>query len=305
MSEILLETKNINVQFPIKKNHIFEKRKYLDAVSNVSIQIKKGETFGLVGESGCGKSTLANATLGFVPTSSGQILFNGQDICQMDQKELKIVRLQMQKIFQDPKSSLNPRFTVFQAISEPLIIQGQMNNEEIEKRTIEMIEAVGLQESDLKRYTYDFSGGQQQRIAIARALITKPDYIVCDEPVSSLDVSIHAQIINLLMDLQEKTGVTYLFISHNLAVVKKICSTIAIMYFGKIVEYGDARKIFKNPLHPYTKKLISAILSMQPKDQINLTNDYSETIIDVENTSLIEIEPNHYVAMKIGERHEK
>lgn len=280
-NNILVETKNLSVTFPMKKESVFERRRYLRAVSDVSLQITKGETFGLVGESGCGKSTLANTTLCFGKVSAGELWFDGENLTGADNRTVRRARLRMQKIFQDPASSLNPGFTVFDAISEPIRIRGGYSREEMEELTLEMTRAVGLGGDDLKRYTHEFSGGQQQRIAIARALILKPEYIVCDEPVSALDVSVHAQILNLLMELQEKTGVTYLFISHNLAVVKRICSRLAIMYLGKIVEYGSAEKIFANPMHPYTQALLSAVLPVQEKgsgQRILLKGDAAEAV---------------------------
>ena len=316
-NNILVETKNLSVTFPMKKESVFERRKYLKAVSGVSLQIMKGETFGLVGESGCGKSTFANTTLCFEKMSSGELFFVVIDLTKPSKSTVKSARQRMQKIFQDPAASLNPRFTVYDAISEPLRIRKGFDREQIREMTLEMTKSVGLGEDDLKRYTFEFSGGQQQRIAIARALILKPDYIVCDEPVSALDVSVHAQILNLLMELQEKTGVTYLFISHNLAVVKRICSRIAIMYLGRIVEYGNAEKIFANPLHPYTKALLSAVLPMKEGEKsrrIVLKGDVTEangsiqgccfssrcpqTSEACENVEgeLVEVEEEHFVA---------
>ena len=261
-NDIILETKNLCVDYPVKKRSFFEKRKVLSAVSDVSIKIMRGETFGLVGESGCGKSTFADTTLGFVKPSGGEVLYAGKKIEYGDAKNIREVRKHMQKIFQDPNASLNPRFTVRDIICEPVRIRKNVDKTEADRLAEDIIQAVGLSVSDLDRYASDFSGGQQQRIAIARALILKPEYIVCDEPVSALDVSVHAQILNLLMDMQKKTGTTYLFISHNLAVVKKICSRIAIMYMGKVVEYGNADAIYNNPKHPYTKALLSAVLDI-------------------------------------------
>lgn len=278
-NNVLVKTRNLSVTFPMKKESIFERRKYLKAVSGVSLEIMKGETFGLVGESGCGKSTFANTTLCLEKMSGGELFFDGVDLTKQDRSAVKAARLRMQKIFQDPAASLNPRFTVFEAISEPMRIRGGFDKAQIQEMTVEMARAVGLGKDDLKRYASEFSGGQQQRIAIARALILKPDYIVCDEPVSALDVSVHAQILNLLMELQAKTGVTYLFISHNLAVVKRICSRLAIMYLGKIIEYGSAERIFANPLHPYTRALLSAVLPMRPGEsgqRMILRGDASE-----------------------------
>lgn len=319
MIETMVETKGLSIDFPVKKEMPFQKQKYLQAVTDVSIQIKKGETFGLVGESGCGKSTFANATLGLLKPSEGQILFDGQDMQAASKDEFREMRKRMQKIFQDPGSSLNPRFNVLELISEPLVIRGGFRFEERKEKVIEMLKNVGLNESDLYRYPSDFSGGQQQRIAIARALILEPEYLVCDEPVSALDVSVHAQILNLLMEMQKKMGITYLFISHNLAVVKKICDRIAIMYLGKVVEYGNAEKIFANPRHPYTKALISAVLDIDvdsEKKPFTLSGDVSSPIDppkgcrfckrcpqaeeDCETTEcpLVEIEPDHFVACR-------
>ena len=200
--EILLETSNLSVNFPVKKEVPFSKQKYLQAVTDVSIRIYKGETFGLVGESGCGKSTFANTTLGLLKPTSGTIFFDGEDLGTISKVQAKELRKRMQKIFQDPSSSLNPRFTVFELISEPLTIRGGYSKQQKKELVITLLKKVGLSEADLYRYPSDFSGGQQQRIAIARALILKPDYLVCDEPVSALDVSVHAQILNLLMEMQ-------------------------------------------------------------------------------------------------------
>lgn len=317
--EILAESKGLSIRFPVKRESVFQRRKYLQAVTDVSVKIYKGETFGLVGESGCGKSTFANATLGLLKPDEGTMLFDGQDIGKMNGEELRLMRRRMQKIFQDPGSSLNPRFNVFELIAEPMVIRGGFTEEERRRRVVEMLESVGLGEEDLYRYPSDFSGGQQQRIAIARALILKPEYLVCDEPVSALDVSVHAQILNLLMDMQKKMGITYLFISHNLAVVKKICDRVAIMYLGKIVEYGDAEKIFANPLHPYTKALISAVLSIDTdtkRQRVILKGDVSSPIdppvgcrfcrrcpeartdCDKQPCELFEAEPDHFVACR-------
>lgn len=279
--EILLETKNLSINFPVKKESFLEKQKYLQAVTDVNIQIYRGETFGLVGESGCGKSTFANGTLGLLHPEQGQILFQGEDIGKMSPKKLKEIRKKMQKIFQDPGASLNPRFNVLELIREPLRIRGGFSEKEQKEMVISILKKVGLSEADLYRYPSEFSGGQQQRIAIARALILQPEYLVCDEPVSALDVSVHAQILNLLMEMQEIMGITYLFISHNLAVVKKICDRIAIMYLGKVVEYGSAEKIFKNPLHPYTKALISSVLDMDVdagREPVTLEGDIASPI---------------------------
>lgn len=275
--KLLVSTKGLNVQFPVKKESVFGRRQYVHAVNDVSIDIYKGETFGLVGESGCGKSTLANATLGFVKLTSGKVYFDGQEIGS--KASLKTARLKMQKIFQNPAASLDPRYTVFKAVSEPLKIRGGYTASELEKEVSSVLERVGLDVSDMSRGVTEFSGGQQQRIAIARALIVKPEYLVCDEPVSALDVSVHAQILNLLVSLQEQLGITYLFISHNLAAVRKLCSSLAIMYSGQIVEYGSAERIFAHPAHPYTKALISAVLSLdKANERIVLKGDAASPI---------------------------
>lgn len=314
---ILVETSGLHIQFPVKKEGFFTKQKYLQAVSDVSIQIHKGETFGLVGESGCGKSTFASATLGLLKPNAGQVLLDGMDLWQCTKEQKKECSKRVQKIFQDPGSSLNPRFNVLELVEEPLVIRGGYTAEERKQLVIEMLSQVGLGEADLYRYPSDFSGGQKQRIAIARALILKPEYLVCDEPVSALDVSVHAQILKLLVDLQKKLGVTYLFISHNLADVKKICDRLAIMYLGKVVEYGSADKIFANPCHPYTKALISSVLDMNvdaPKKQITLKGDIPSPIepptgcrfcsrcpeareeCRAKEVQLVEIEEDHYAA---------
>lgn len=258
-NEPLLKLENIHVSFPVKKDYPFQKKRFVRAVSDVSLEVFEGETFGLVGESGCGKSTLANTTLGIQKVDSGKIFFDGQELTAMNKKQLNEARRKMQMIFQDPFSSLNPRFSVFDIVSEPLRILGGYTRDQMREQAAEMLREVGLSEGDLDRFPSDFSGGQKQRIGIARALILKPKYLVCDEPVSALDVSVHAQILNLLMDLQEKYNITYLFISHNLAVVKRICSRLLVMYFGKTMEYGDVDKIFANPVHPYTRALMSAV----------------------------------------------
>ena len=258
-----LSVENLTVNYRVKGDIPF-RRKKVEALTDVSLEINKGDAFGIVGESGCGKSTFGNAILGLVPTTRGTINFMGRNLTQMSGKEFRKARLDMQVIFQDPFSSLNPRFTVFQIISEPMKINGGFTKAEMERKVVELLEMVGLTERDINRYPSDFSGGQRQRIGIARAISLNPKLLICDEPVSALDVSVHAQIINLLMDLQEKLDMTYIFISHNLAAVRSICNSMVVMYLGNIMEYGDARKIFDNPQHPYTKALISAVLDSDP-----------------------------------------
>lgn len=250
------------VQVKDLKKYFKTSKGMLHAVDGVSFSTPKGRTLGVVGESGCGKSTLANAILGMVRPTGGKIFFRGEELTALSPKELRRARREMQMIFQDPFSSLNPRFDVYQLISEPMLIRGGCSREDMEKRVIELLYLVGLTEDDLHRYPSDFSGGQRQRIGIARAISLHPEFLVCDEPVSALDVSVHAQILELLMDLQEKLGITYLFISHNLAVVKDICPSVAVMFLGHIMETGDTKTIFNNPLHPYTQSLLSAVLDL-------------------------------------------
>lgn len=314
---ILAETEGLNVHFPIKKEMPWQRRKELQAVSDVSIQIYRGETFGLVGESGCGKSTFANALLGLQKPTGGRIWIDGMDLETLSVGQKKELRKRMQKIFQDPGASLNPRWNVLELVAEPLRIHGGYSAAKQKQMVTEMLHQVGLNETDLYRYPSEFSGGQQQRIAIARALILKPEFLVCDEPVSALDVSVHAQILNLLMEMQKKMGITYLFISHNLAVVKKICDRLAILYLGKVVEYGDAEKIFAHPVHPYTQALIESVLSIDvdaKKELVTLKGDIASPIDPpsgcrfyrrcpkarkaCEDTpcGLTEVEPDHFAA---------
>lgn len=265
MGEIILKTNNLTVDFKVKKN-IFGKPDRLSAVQNANIEIRKGEIYGLVGESGCGKTTLANAILGFVPITSGSFEFFGHTIdSKTKPSEWKEVRKHMQTVFQDPYSSLNTRFTVWQLISEPLYIAGERDERVLRERAAAFVEKVGLSLQDLDRYVFEFSGGQRQRIAIARALITGSEFIICDEPTSALDVSVHSQICNLLLDLREEMGLTYLFISHNLSLIKHITEHMSVMYLGEIMESGATEDIFQNPACPYTEALMSAILDIRPK----------------------------------------
>lgn len=258
----LLETRQLTKYFYSSGGLLKGRKRAVRAVDGIDLAIREGETFGLVGESGCGKSTLANAILGMVKPTGGRVLFKGQDVHALSGRGLRELRRDMQMIFQDPFSSLNPRFDVFRLVSEPMLIRGGYTKAEMEQRVLELLELVGLSAEDLHRYPSDFSGGQRQRIGIARAISLHPEFLVCDEPVSALDVSVHAQILNLLADLQQKLGMTYLFISHNLAVVKDICPSVAVMYLGCVMETGVTRTIFDNPLHPYTQSLLSAVLDV-------------------------------------------
>ncbi len=315
--EVLLKVEHLSINFPVKKEFPWSPQKYVQAVSDVSFEVKRGETYGVVGESGCGKSTLANATLKFLTPSAGKVYFKGEDINAVSKKEFYELRKDMQMVFQDPFSSLNPRFDVLHLIGEPMYVRGY-DEETIRDRVLELLRLVGLSEKDLYRHASDFSGGQRQRIGIARAISLSPAYLVLDEPVSALDVSVHAQILNLLMDLQQKMGMTYLFISHNLAVVKNVCTNMAVMYLGKICECGSTEKIFDKPMHPYTVALMSAVLDVDKrheKERIILEGDIPSPIdppsgcrfhqrcpqkvgevCEKLRPMLIELEPDHFVA---------
>lgn len=232
----------------------------LHAVDNVNLEIFSGKNLGVVGESGCGKSTLGRVMLRLLDATEGQVFFQDQDIMQLNQKQLKGIRRQMQMIFQDPYASLNPRMSVFELIAEPLEMNHvYSSHQEMAECIVKMMDMVGLARRYMNTYPHELDGGRRQRIGVARALAMKPEFVVCDEPVSALDVSIQAQILNLLMDLQDELGLTYLFITHDLSVVKHISSEIAVMYLGQCVEYAPAEELFQNPLHPYTKALLSAI----------------------------------------------
>lgn len=249
----------------------------VQAVSGVDITIQQGKTLGLIGESGCGKSTLGRAILRLHEPTSGAIEFDGVNVINLDAEAMKEMRQKMQIIFQDPYASLNPRKTVRQIIGQPLIIHGQATGAEVDKRVVEMMARVGLKVNHMNRYPHQFSGGQRQRIGIARALILNPKFVVCDEPVSALDVSIQAQIIELLADLKRELGLTYLFISHDISVIGYVSERIAVMYLGKIVEEGDTHTILNSSLHPYTQALLSSVPQVETtgatKERIRLTGD--------------------------------
>jgi oligopeptide transport system ATP-binding protein len=259
--KILVEVQDLKVHFPISLGWMIKKTVgYVKAVDGISFQIAKGETLGLVGESGCGKTTTGRAILQLERPTSGQIIFEGEDITGMEEKPLRALRRKMQMIFQDPFGSLNPRMTAGEIIGEPLIIHKlTQSKSDYEEQVKELMTIVGLSPTTMERYPHEFSGGQRQRIGVARALSVRPNLIVCDEPVSALDVSIQAQIINLLEELQEKFDLTYLFIAHDLAVVRHISNRIAVMYLGEIVEIATRGDLYRNPLHPYTRSLLSAI----------------------------------------------
>ena len=263
----LLEIKNLNVTYQTKKG-LIGKIQTVHAVNNVSLDIQKGEILAIAGESGCGKSTLAKAIMKLVRSDSGEILLNGENVLNLKHnKDLKKFYQKVQMIFQNPYSSLNPKIKIGEILKEPLIINTNLKKEEITKIVEEKIKKVGLDKSALNLYPHEFSGGQRQRIAIARSLILNPEFIIADEPVSALDVSIQAQIINLLKQLKEDFNLTFLFISHDLSVIKYLSDRIAIMYLGEVVEIGRTEEIFKNPKHPYTKALLSSVPELNPQDE--------------------------------------
>jgi peptide/nickel transport system ATP-binding protein len=271
--EPLIEIRDLRVSFPVGKAGILGRPKaYLQAVAGVSLDVRKGETLGLVGESGSGKTTFGRAILRLQEPTGGNVVFHHDDrhisLGELQTRDLRLVWRHMQMVFQDPYASLNPRMTVREIIAEPLMVNRQGTSKEILTRVEEIAEMCGLQRAQLRRYPHAFSGGQRQRIAIARALALMPDFIVCDEPVSALDVSIQAQILNLLKDLQRKLGLTYLFIAHDLATVAYICDRVAVMYLGQIVELADTAKLYYTPRHPYTEALMSAIPDIDPDTQM-------------------------------------
>lgn len=258
----LVNIKNLVKHFPVENSD-----DVVRAVDDVSFDILAGETLGLVGESGCGKSTVGRCILRLYEPTSGEVLFEGQNIIGLPNNEMQKLRREMQIIFQDPYASLNPRLSILSIVSEPLKIHGIGNKAEQKERVAELLSKVGLDADYMFRYPHEFSGGQRQRIGIARALALNPKLIICDEPVSALDVSVQAQVVNLLQDLQAEFGLTYLFISHGLAVVEHISNRVAVMYLGKIVEIAEAKTLYENPLHPYTQALLSAIPIPDPKQK--------------------------------------
>jgi oligopeptide transport system ATP-binding protein len=264
--EVLLEVRGLKMYFPVSRGVLFQRRRgWVRAVDDISFYIRRGETLGLVGESGCGKSTTGRAILQLYRPTAGQVLLAGQDLTRLKGSELRRMRRRMQMIFQDPYASLNPRMTVGSIIAEPLEIHNLARGKAKQERVQELLRMVGLNPYFANRYPHEFSGGQRQRIGIARALAVEPEFIVCDEPISALDVSIQAQIINLLEELQAQLGLTYLFIAHDLSVVRHISDRVAVMYVGKLVEVADRNELYERPLHPYTRALLSAVPVPDPR----------------------------------------
>lgn len=269
----LLEVKHLKTYFPISPGKLKGERKYLKAVDDVSFHVNAGETLGIVGESGCGKSTTGNSIIRLVEPTAGEVLYEGKDILKMNAKQFKPYKKNMQMIFQDPFSSLNPRMRVSEIIAEPLKTHKVCKGKELEKRVNELMETVGLDTELANRFPHEFSGGQRQRIGIARAIALKPDLIICDEPVSALDVSIQAQILNLLNRLQKELGLTYIFIAHGIPAVKYVSDRIAVMYMGEVVEMAEKEELFATTLHPYTDKLVSAVPSTDPTNRTIVNED--------------------------------
>jgi oligopeptide transport system ATP-binding protein len=268
MSDTILELQNIQTHFPIQKGFLFKRNAgTVKAVDGVNLKVKQGEVLGLVGESGCGKSTLARTVMQLVPTTGGAVILEGRNLTSSSSDEVLSIRRDLQMIFQDPYASLNPRMTVFATLAEPLLVHKVCKSSEVLERVTELMKTVGLAPRFMQKYPHEFSGGQRQRIAIARALALRPKVVIADEPVSALDVSIQAQILNLLADLVKKMGLSLIFIAHDLSVVKHISDRVAVMYLGKIVELGLANDIIENPMHPYTRALVSAIPTPNPDEE--------------------------------------
>lgn len=308
MSKNLLEVKNLKKYFVTPKG-------MLHAVDNISFSLEKGRCLGVVGESGCGKSTMGRVLIRLIEATSGEIKYKGKDIRKFDRKELLKLREEVQMIFQDPYASLNPRMNIEEIISEPLIIHKKLKKrEEIFKKVREVMELVGLNERVGKLYPHELDGGRRQRVGIARAIVLNPEFIVCDEPVSALDVSIQAQILNLMKDLQEKLGLTYIFITHDLSVVRFFSDEIIVMYLGEIVEKAEAKELFKNPKHPYTKALLASIPSLTNRKRERIKGEitspiepdkgcrfrkrckFAKDICETKETILREVSKGHYTA---------
>ena len=265
IKEPILQVRDLHVHFPVKRGIIIKKTvAEVKAVDGVSFDVRDGETVGLVGESGCGKTTTGRAILKLIEPTSGKIIYKGEDISSYTQKQMLPLRHEMQMVFQDPYASLNPRMSVIDIVTDPLLEHKMINREQKQEKATELLETVGLDPRYMNRFPHEFSGGQRQRVGIARSLALSPKILICDEPIAALDVSIQAQVINLFQDLQEKLGLSYIFIAHDLSVVRHISDRIVVMYLGKIVETASKRDLFKNALHPYTKVLLSSVPSPDP-----------------------------------------
>ena len=323
MNTPIVEAKGLKMYFPVGRTITGKPRRLLKAVDDVSFTIGKGQTFGLVGESGCGKTTIGRCLVRLYQPTDVQILFDGQDVARLSEKELAPYRRRMQMIFQDPYASLNPRMTVASIIAEPLL-HTDMSRADRDARVRELVDLVGLKPDHMQRYPHEFSGGQRQRVGIARALASSPEFIVCDEPISALDVSIQAQVINTLEELQERFGLSYLFVSHDLSMVRHISHEVGVMYLGCMVERAPVQELYAHMLHPYTKALMSAVPIPDPdlaaaSERIHLTGDvptpidppsgcrfrarcpYATERCAVERPELREVSPGHFVACHLHE----
>jgi len=298
MAEDLLKVEGLKQYYPVSDG-LFGTKAFVKAVDGVDFEVKKGEVFGIVGESGCGKSTLGKAICKLIEPTDGKIILDGEDIRGYNSKKMRSVRKKVQMVFQDPYASLNPRMSIHDILAEPLQIHGLVQGkQEIDEAVVRLLREVGMDDYHARRYPHEFSGGQRQRIGIARSLVVKPSVIIADEPVSALDVSIQAQVINLLMDIKKEMDLTILFIAHNLAVVKYFSDRIGVMHFGTMVELADADELYAHPVHPYTKSLLSAIPQPDPdreKDKQRLYYDPSMHDYSKEQPSFQEIRPGHFV----------
>ncbi|WP_339320465.1 ATP-binding cassette domain-containing protein [Paenibacillus sp. FSL R10-2734] len=302
-NKILVDVNNLKKHFSKGKDIWGRDTSVLKAVDGVSFQIRQGETFGLVGESGSGKSTVGRCLLRLYDYTDGEVSFDGQPLSKLGEKQLKPFRRRIQSIFQDPYSSLNPSLNVLDLISEPMKIHGLYLGDERIEAVAALLEKVGLKREHLYRFPHEFSGGQRQRISIARALSVKPEFVVCDEPISALDVSVQAQVVNMLEDLQSEFGLTYLFVAHDLSMVRHISDRIGVMYGGRLVEVAESDELYENPLHPYTKALLSSILETDPRraNQRIILDGYSAEYGRAETSTLEEVSPGHYVAYDFTE----
>lgn len=324
MSEALLEVNELKKHFPIQGGVLSRTVGYVYAVDGVTFDVRKGETLGLVGESGCGKTTVGRCILRLLEPTSGEVLFDGRNILPLDDEQMRKLRADMQIVFQDPYASLNPRWTIKDIVGEPLLVSKMAKGEELRSRVLDLLSIVGLSEDHMNRFAHEFSGGQRQRIGIARALAMSPKFVVLDEPTSSLDVSVQAQTLNMIRKLQHDLALTYLFISHNLSVIKHMSDRIVVMYLGKIVELAPKQELFKRQLHPYTQALFQAIPIPDPEIQrkrVILKGDVPSPVnppsgcrfhprcpiaadrCSIEEPALVEIESGHFAAChKAGEQ---
>ena len=298
MSDTLLRVEDLKIYYPVAGSG-FGKKEFVKAVDGVTFEVKKGEVFGIVGESGCGKSTLGRGVCKLENLTSGHVYLDGEDITEYNDRRMRSIRKKVQMVFQDPYASLNPRMSVFDIIAEPLLVHHLYQDKaDLEKKVLDLLHRVGLDDYHANRYPHEFSGGQRQRIGIARALAVEPSLIIADEPVSALDVSIQAQVVNLMKDIQQETGTAYLFIAHDLSMVKYISDRIGVLHLGHLLETGTTEEIFEHPIHPYTRSLLSAIPLPNPvveKRRVAETYDYATSGIDYSKGTSHHVEGSHYV----------